>query len=81
MFFGTPCSKTIFFVTTSNTLKYCYKVIFIFPSFLVITVPETILVSPGKGLAKMRIPLLVTESEQDTNQEADLLNSYILELK
>ena len=29
----------------------------------------------------MRIPLLVTESEQDTNQEADLLNSYILELK
>ena len=30
--------KTICFVTTSNTLKYCYKVVFLFQSFLVITV-------------------------------------------
>ena len=30
-------SKTICFVATSNTPKYCYKVVFLFQSFLVIT--------------------------------------------
>ena len=31
-------SKTICFITTSNTPKYCYKVVFLFESFLVLTV-------------------------------------------
>ena len=31
-------SKTICFVTTSNKLKYCFNVVFLFQSFLIITV-------------------------------------------
>ena len=31
-------SKTIYFVRTSNTLYYCYNVVFLFHCFLVITV-------------------------------------------
>ena len=34
-------SKTICFLTTLDTLQYCHKVVFLFQSFLVITVHTT----------------------------------------
>ena len=47
-------SKTICFVTTSNTLKYCYKVVFLFQSFLVITVGDWIGLGMMEGGIKKR---------------------------